>query len=133
VYLLDLPARKLFFNAQIKADQSEHNADRPAGTARGLYSERINHVLEDKSRPAHRVDVHLVIHGTQVVHIENTIPKESELTTNSPLPLPARPFSAARMIPLLSRFQSGQYNQAFLKSTSGTIQELFSGAVCESF
>jgi hypothetical protein len=65
-------ARKLFFNVEIKANETEHNADRPAVIVRGLHGKRIHHVLQDKSWAAHCVGVHLVVCGTHGFHIGNS-------------------------------------------------------------
>jgi hypothetical protein len=76
VRVLDLTARKLSLHVEIKADQTEHNADRPAIVVRGLHGERIHHVLQDKSWAAHCVDVHLVVGGTHHIHTRDSLPKE---------------------------------------------------------
>ena len=41
---------------EIKTNQTEHNANRPASLVRALHGEGIHNVLQDKSRAAHRVD-----------------------------------------------------------------------------
>jgi hypothetical protein len=66
---LNLAARKTAFPREIKANQSEHNADRPAVVVCGLHGERVHHVLQDKSGWAHRVDLHLVVPGMHGIHI----------------------------------------------------------------
>jgi hypothetical protein len=42
-----------------------------------LHGERIHHMLQDKSRTAHRVDVHLIVCGTHCIQSENSLPKVS--------------------------------------------------------
>ena len=42
-----------------------------------LHSERVHHVLQDKSGPAHRVSVQLVVCGTHVVHVENSLRRQA--------------------------------------------------------
>jgi len=69
VHFLDLAARKLFFNVEIKANQPEHKADRLALVVVGLHGEGVHDVLQDESRAAHRVDIHFVVGGANGVHI----------------------------------------------------------------
>jgi len=76
VYSLDLVARKLFFNVQIKANQSKDNADWPAKVVGGLHGERVHHVLQDKPRAAHRVGVHFVVSGAHGIHIVDSLVKD---------------------------------------------------------
>ena len=78
VCFLDLTARKMLFNAEIKANQTEYNTDRLAGVVRGLNGESIHHVLQDKSGAAHRVGVHLIVCSTLGVHIEKQSTERSE-------------------------------------------------------
>jgi len=48
VCFLDLVAGKLLFDVEIKADKTEHNADRLAVVVCGLDGERVDDVLQDK-------------------------------------------------------------------------------------
>jgi hypothetical protein len=68
VYFLDLAARKLSFNSEIKANQTEDNADRLAIVARRLHAERIDNVLQDKPGAAHRIDIDLIVRSMRHIH-----------------------------------------------------------------
>jgi hypothetical protein len=76
VHFLDLAARKLFFNVEIKANQAEHNADRLALVVGGLYGEGVDDVLQGESRAAHRVDINFVMRGANRVHIDDSLARD---------------------------------------------------------
>lgn len=67
VRFLDLTARKLPFNAQVKPRQTKDNRNRLAGVVRGLNGGRIRHMLDDKPGASQRVSVHLVICGAHCI------------------------------------------------------------------
>src|SRR5437868_9625906 len=60
-------------SSEITPDQPENKANRSAVVAHGLHGERVHHVLQDKARAAHRVDVHLVVCGAHGIHIEHSL------------------------------------------------------------
>jgi hypothetical protein len=60
VNFLDLAALELFFNVKVKANQAEYYGDRFGVGVGGLHGEGVDDVLEDKSGPAHGVDVDFV-------------------------------------------------------------------------
>jgi hypothetical protein len=76
VCFLDLVAGKLLFDAEIKANQTEHNADWLAVFICGLDGERVDDVLQDKSRTAHGVDVYLVVGGAHCILFKHSLAKE---------------------------------------------------------
>ena len=78
VHALDLAARKLFFNVEIQAKQTEHNADRLALVVESLHGEGVHDVLQDEPRAAYRVDVHFVKGGANgvFVHSEDSLARD---------------------------------------------------------
>ena len=86
VHSLDLAARKLLFNLEIKANQAEHNADRLALVVVGLHGEGVNDVLQDEPRAAHRVDINFVIGGAKGVHVEDSLARGFSTCKNGASP-----------------------------------------------
>jgi hypothetical protein len=82
VRFLDLAARKLFLNVEIKANQPEHNADGLAFVAGSLDGEGVHCVLQDEARAAHRVNVDFVVGGTNGVHIEDSLARDFSTCKN---------------------------------------------------
>ncbi len=76
--LLNLPAGIPLLDAEKKANQTEHNADRLAVAIRGLHGERVHHMLQDESGAAHRVHIDLVVRGIHSIHIQTYSTEEIE-------------------------------------------------------
>jgi len=76
MHFLNLTTGKLFFEMEIEANETKDQSDGLGLVSCGLQGKGVRDVLEDKAGAAHRVDVNLVVGGTERIHGERSVAKK---------------------------------------------------------